>query len=84
MKEVKDYAKISKNLSKLIRIKLTNQEFWEYYNSWKDIEEAATEMENWDTETKRIAINQILDMFPRLKNKKITEAIENGQIKNGT
>jgi L-rhamnose mutarotase len=49
----------------LIREKLTEQEFWKYYISWKDIEEATNEMENWDLETKRIAINELLDMFPR-------------------
>jgi hypothetical protein len=73
--EIKNYSVIMENavakeievgFEILIREKLTEQEFWKYYISWKDIEEATNEMENWDLETKRIAINELLDMFPRL------------------
>jgi len=70
------YKEIEVGFEKLIREKLTEKEFWEYYSSWKNIEEATNEMENWDLETKRIAINELLDRFPRLKNRKITEAIK--------
>lgn len=50
---------IDKRFSNLIREELNDEDFWDYVRSWKDGDSLCDEMEDWDTETKRRAIEEI-------------------------
>ena len=62
---------IEKKFSSLIRDEMTNKEFWEYISSWKDPDSLCREMEEWDIQAKKEAIETIEEGFfkkPRARN----------------
>ena len=61
--ENKTDEEINAEFSDLIRETLTDKQFWKYVSAWKDGGDVADEMEDWDIETKREAIEEIREMF---------------------
>lgn len=49
---------INIEFSKIIREKMTPEEFWEYIANWYDTEAICEIMESWDTGLKREAIDE--------------------------
>lgn len=51
----------------IIRTTLTEDEFWKWIRSWKDVDLLCEDAEDWDTATKRQGIKELFQMFPILK-----------------
>jgi len=59
--------KIEELFSNIIRTILTEKEFWEWVSSWKDINLLCEEAEEWDISVKKATIEDLFQVFPRLK-----------------
>ena len=56
------YEEVSDKLQNLI-LQLTDEEFWEYVKSWYDEQLLMHTINNWDLETKKDAIKELIEII---------------------
>ena len=68
---------IEQKFSSLIRDEMSNKEFWDYVSSWKDPDVLCEDMEQWDIQTKKEAIDTIENGFHRPRPRQIRAQLIN-------
>ena len=60
---------IEKEFDELVIERMSDAEFWKYNATWQSTESIVEQMRDWKTETKKEAIKEIYNMFPKLRKK---------------